>query len=83
LKIVALFYGIEVLVEERKRHWDSLRIGMFLAPPPCRTGYTPRPKRLETEAGGVRASSLRPKKVRDGVSNPVPRGRKLKERAEA
>jgi len=48
LKIVALFYGIEVLVEERERHWDSLRIGML----PCRTGHSPRPERSGAEAGG-------------------------------
>jgi UDP-GlcNAc:undecaprenyl-phosphate GlcNAc-1-phosphate transferase len=31
LETLILFYGIEVLVEERERHWDPLRIGLLLA----------------------------------------------------
>ena len=31
LESLILFYGIEVLVEERDRHWDALRVSLILA----------------------------------------------------
>jgi UDP-GlcNAc:undecaprenyl-phosphate GlcNAc-1-phosphate transferase len=31
LETLILFYGIEVLVEERDRHWDALRVSLILA----------------------------------------------------
>ena len=31
LESIVLFYGIEVLMQERERHWDPLRIGFLAA----------------------------------------------------